>query len=144
MKIMILVIRRAVMQHLHTHTHTHTSTSHLSLNVRVTGAPQMVSQPVSSIFPCSPLPSVTWRTCKMVLDRPDEWETCPYHCSLHLFAMVRRSLCGLIACWILPWTSSLVTWSLYEMCSTSFSWLVFFFGALLLGSMIHKHTGRWM
>ena len=28
--------------------------------------------------------------------------------------------------------------------STSFPWLVFFFGALLSGSMIHKHTGRWM
>ena len=28
--------------------------------------------------------------------------------------------------------------------STSFSWLVFFFGALLWGSMVHKHTGRWM
>ena len=28
--------------------------------------------------------------------------------------------------------------------STSFLWLVFFFGALLWGSMIHKHTGRWM
>ena len=27
---------------------------------------------------------------------------------------------------------------------TSFPWLVFFFGALLWGSMIHKHTGRWM
>ena len=28
--------------------------------------------------------------------------------------------------------------------STWFPWLVFFFGALLWGSMIHKHTGRWM
>ena len=28
--------------------------------------------------------------------------------------------------------------------STSFPWLVFFFGALLWGSIIHKHTGRWM
>ena len=28
--------------------------------------------------------------------------------------------------------------------STSFLWLVFFFGALLWGSIIHKHTGRWM
>ena len=27
------------------------------LTVRVVGAPQMISQPVSSIFPCSPLPS---------------------------------------------------------------------------------------
>ena len=28
--------------------------------------------------------------------------------------------------------------------STSFPWLVFFFEALLWGSMIYKHTGRWM
>ena len=28
--------------------------------------------------------------------------------------------------------------------STSFPWLVFFFGALLWRSIIHKHTGRWM
>ena len=28
----------------------------------VVGAPQMISQSVSSIFPCSPLPSGTWRT----------------------------------------------------------------------------------
>ena len=28
--------------------------------------------------------------------------------------------------------------------NTSFPWLVFFFGAMLWGSIIHKHTGRWM
>ena len=32
------------------------------LTARVVGAPQIISQPVSSIFPCSPLPSGTWRT----------------------------------------------------------------------------------
>ena len=32
------------------------------LTARIVGAPQMTSQPVSSIFPCSPLPSGTWRT----------------------------------------------------------------------------------
>ena len=53
--------------------------------------------------------------CKMVLARPDEWETWPYHCSLHLFTMVRRSSCGQIAYWILAQTTSLVTWSLYVM-----------------------------
>ena len=30
----------------------------------------------------------------MVLARPDEGETCPYHFNLHLFTMVRRSSCG--------------------------------------------------
>ena len=38
-----------------------------------------------------------------------------YHYCLRLFTMVRRSSCGPIACWILARTSSLVTWSLYEM-----------------------------
>ena len=38
--------------------------SHLiyPLTTRVVEAPQMISQPVSSIFPCSPLLSGTWRT----------------------------------------------------------------------------------
>ena len=49
--------------------------------------------------------------CKMVLARPHERETRPYHCSLGLLTMVRGSLCGPIACWILARTSSLVTWS---------------------------------
>ena len=53
--------------------------------------------------------------CKMVLARPDDRETWPYHCSLRLFATDRKSSCGPIACWILARTYSLVTWSLYEM-----------------------------
>ena len=65
--------------------------------------------------------------------------------------MVRRSSCGPSACWTLARTSSLVT-SPYGLCMrcvvscgrTSFPWLVFLFGALLWGSMIHKHTGRWI
>ena len=32
--------------------------------------------------------------CKTVLARPDERETWPYHCSLRLFTMFRRSSCG--------------------------------------------------
>ena len=48
--------------------------------------------------------------CKMVLAKPEERETCPYHFSLRLFTMVRRSMCGPIACW----PSSLITRSLYE------------------------------
>ena len=31
------------------------------LNVKIVGAPQLILQPVSSIFPCSPLASWTWR-----------------------------------------------------------------------------------
>ena len=72
----------------------------------------------SHLFLCPPclLPPFTV-PCKMVLARPDERETWPYHSSLRLFTKVRRSLSGLIACWILARTSPLVTWSLYEMCS---------------------------
>ena len=72
----------------------------------------------SHLFLCPPclLPPFTV-PCKMVFARPDERETWPYHCSLRLFMIIRRSSCGPIACWILARTSSLVTWSSYEMCS---------------------------
>ena len=65
------------------------------------------------LFFCLPcfLPPFTV-PCKMVLAKPDERETCPYHSSLRLLRMIRSSSCDLIACWILAWTSSLVTWSL--------------------------------
>ena len=75
----------------------------------------------SHLFFCLPclLPSFTV-PCKVVLARPDERETWPYHCSLRLFTIVRRSSGGPVACWILAQTSSLVTWSFflfYEICS---------------------------
>ena len=74
----------------------------------------------SHLFLCPPcrLPPFTV-PCKMVLARPDGRETRSYHCSLRLFTIVRKSSCGPIACWILARTSSLVSWSLYEMCSIS-------------------------
>ena len=64
----------------------------------------------SHLFLCLPclLPPFTV-PCKMVLARPDEREPWPYHCSLRLFTIVRRSSCGPIACWILARTSSLVS-----------------------------------
>ena len=137
------------------------------LTVRVVGAPQMTSQPVPSIFHCSPMPSETWQTpglshsltlssnlffclpcflppftvpCKMVLARPDEQDTCLYHCSLHLFTMVRRSSCGLIISWILARTSSLVTWSLHEMCSILLKHLISMACILLWSSAVRVHT----
>ena len=60
------------------------------------------------------LPPITV-PCKIILARPDEWKTWPYHCSLCLFTMVRRSSCGPIAYLILARTSSFETWFLYEM-----------------------------
>ena len=53
--------------------------------------------------------------CKMVLARPDERKTWPYHCCLRLVTLARRSSCDPIACWILARTFMLVTWSLYDM-----------------------------
>ena len=76
---------------------------------------QMLSSHLFLFPPCLLLPFTV--PCKMVLARPDERETWPYHCSLHLFKIIRRSSCGPIACWFLAQISSLVTWSLYEMCS---------------------------
>ena len=70
----------------------------------------------SHLFLCLPclLPPFTV-PCRMVLARSDERETWPQRWSLRLFTMVGKSSCGPIACWFLARTSSLVTWSLYEM-----------------------------
>ena len=56
---------------------------------------------------------------KMVLGRLGERERCPFHFSLRLFTIVRRSLCGPIACWIFAQTSSFVTWSSSMRCFVS-------------------------
>ena len=59
------------------------------LTARVVGAPQMISQPVPSIFPCSPLPSGTWRTPGLSIPwcLPTSSSIClvfsPFHCALH-------------------------------------------------------------
>ena len=69
----------------------------------------------SHLFLCLPclLPPFTV-PCKMVLARPDERETWPYHCSWRLFTVVRSSSCGPVACWILARTPSLVRWSIWD------------------------------
>ena len=82
--------------------------------------------------PCLLLPFTV--PCAMVLAKPDERETCPYHFSLYLFTMVRRSSCGPIARWILGndfLVSNTVFVCVVSCGSTSFPGLVFFFGALL-------------
>ena len=93
----------------------------------------MLSSHLFFFLPCLLPPFAV--PCKMILARRDERETCPYHCSLRLFMIVRRSSCGPSACWILARTSSLVTWSLYEMYSILRQHLnprlVFFFEAPL-------------
>ena len=137
--------------------------SHLPFNLEGHWAPQMILQPVSStalwdlansrpvhslmlsshLFFCLPclLPPFTV-SCKMVLARPDKWETCPYHCSLCLFTIVRRSSCGPIACLVLAQTSSLVTWSLYEMRSILQKHLISMACILLLSSAVRVHDSQ--
>ena len=78
----------------------------------------------------------------MVLARPDERETWPYHYSLLLFTIVRKSSCGPIACWILAQTSLLVTWFLYEMCSILQSHLISMAYILLWSSAVRVHDSQ--
>ena len=95
------------------------------------------------LFFCLPclLPPFTV-PCKMVLARHDEQETCPYHCSLHLFTMVRRSLSGPIGCWILAWSSSLLTQSLYEMQGVLQEHLMSMASILLWSSAVRVHDSQ--
>ena len=55
------------------------STLIYSLTTRVVGAPQIISKHVSSIFPCSLLPSGTWRTPDLSIPRcflPTSFSVC--------------------------------------------------------------------
>ena len=144
------------------------------LTARIVGTPQMVSQPVSSIFSCTPLPSWFWWTPGLSIP----WCCLPTSSSVCL-VFFPLSLClarwfwpdqmngkhdhTIAVCVSLPWSGlrvirlpagswhRLPRWQ-HVLCmncvvscgGTSFPWLVFFFGALLWGSMIQKHTGRWM
>ena len=106
------------------------------LTARVVWAPQIISQPISYTVLCDlanskPVHSLILSShlflclccvlrpstvpCEMVLVSHNERETCPYHCNLRLFTMVRRSSCGPITCWILARTSSLLSRSLCDM-----------------------------
>ena len=89
------------------------------ITATVVGAPLMTFQPFFSFFLCSALHSWTWQNSrpvhlqmlsshlffcllcllppftvpwKMILVIPDEQEICPYHFTLCLFTMVRKSL----------------------------------------------------
>ena len=56
--------------------------------------------------------------------------------------MVRRSSCGPISCWILARTSSLVTGSLYEMCSILGLHLISLACILLWSSAVRVHDSQ--
>ena len=138
------------------------------LTTRVVGAPQMILQPVSSIFPCSPLPSGTCQTPGLSIP----WCCLPTSSFVGL-VFFPLSLC--LARWFWPdlmngrhdhttavcvslrpsgdlhvvqlpvgswhglprWYNGLCMRIVVSCGSTSFPWLVFFFGALLWGSMVH-------
>ena len=57
------------------------------LTAKVVGAPQIILQPISSIFPCSPLPSGTWQTPGLSIPwccLPTSSSVCPVFFSLSL------------------------------------------------------------
>ena len=61
------------------------------LTARVVWAPQMILQPVFSIFPCSPLPSGTCRTpglsipwCCLPTSSLSALSSSPFHCAFHI------------------------------------------------------------
>ena len=141
----------------------------------VVGAPQMILQPVFSIFPCSPLPSGTCRTPGLSIPScclptssfvclvffhlsqclarwfwPDLMNGRHDHTTAFASLYDRQEIVMWSNCLLDLGTDFLVGNMVFCMryvvsCgSTSFPRLVFLFGALLLGSMIHKHTGRWM
>ena len=145
------------------------------LTARVVGAPQMSSQPVSFIFPCSPPPSGPWQTPGLSIPwccLPTSSSVCLVFFSLSLCLATRfwpdlmngRHDHITAVCIFLRWTGGLRVvelpagsshglprWKhgLRMRCvvscgSTIFPWLVFFVRALPWGSMIHKHTGKWM
>ena len=118
-------------------------------------------------FPCSPLPSGTWRTPGLFISRcclPTS-SVCRFFFPLSLCLarwflqdlMNERHVhttevcvslrwsglrCGLVACWILAQTSSLVTWSLYEMRSILRWHLISMTCVLLWSSAVRVHDSQ--
>ena len=56
--------------------------------------------------------------CRIVFAKPEDLETWPNHLSFRFLTRVRSSSYSPMAVWIFLRTSSLVTWSLYEMFSS--------------------------
>ena len=70
----------------------------------------------SHLFFCLPLFLFSFTVpCMIVFAKPEEPETWPNHLSFRFLIRVRSSSYSQIAAWIFLRTSSLVTWSLYEM-----------------------------
>ena len=71
---------------------------------------------LAHVFFCLPLCRLPWSVfCRIVFDRPFVLVTWPYHFNFLFVTVVRRSSNWPCACLTFCRTSSLVTWSLYEM-----------------------------
>ena len=70
----------------------------------------------SHLFFCLPLFLFPFTVpCRIVFAKPEDIETWPNHLSFRFLTRVRSSSYSPMAAWIFLRTSSLVTWSLYEM-----------------------------
>ena len=70
----------------------------------------------SHLFFCLPLFLFPFTVpCRIVFAKPEDLETWPNHLSFRFLSRVRSSSYSPMAAWIFLRTSSLVTWSLYEM-----------------------------
>ena len=70
----------------------------------------------SHLFFCLPLFLFPFTVpCRIVFAKPENFETWPNHLSFRFLTRVRSSSYSLMAAWIFLRTSSLITWSLYEM-----------------------------
>ena len=70
----------------------------------------------SHLFFCLPLFLFPFTVpCRIVFAKQEDLETWPYHLSFRFLTRVRSSSYSPMAAWIFLRTSSLVTWSLYEM-----------------------------
>ena len=70
----------------------------------------------SHLFLCLPLFLFPFTVpCRIVLAKPEDLETWQNHLSFRFLTRVRSSSYSPMAAWIFLRTSSLVTWSLYEM-----------------------------
>ena len=113
------------------------------LTTRVVWVSQMISQPVSSIFPCFPLPSGTWQTPGLSIlwcclpTSSSAFSPSPFHCALQVgfghtwwkgdmtiplqFASLYEGQVFVwsdIACWIFAGTSLLV----FDLCVDPLAW----------------------
>ena len=70
----------------------------------------------SHLFFCLPLLLFPFTVpCRIVFAKPEDLETWPNNLRFHFLTRVRSSSYSPMAAWIFLRTSSLVTWSLYEM-----------------------------